>query len=66
MIENALRIISFRNKLTHEYVKVVNTLFWGVIKSSSRYEQPALPWLPTRALDHSDFESLFYDLASWM
>jgi len=32
-IENAPRIISFRNKLTHEYVKVDNTLVWGVIKS---------------------------------
>ena len=31
--ENAPRIISFRNKLTHEYVKVDNTLVWGVIKS---------------------------------
>jgi len=32
-IENAPRIISFRNKLTHEYVKVGNTLVSGVIKS---------------------------------
>ena len=32
-IENASRIISFRNKLTHEYVKVDNTLVWGVINS---------------------------------
>jgi uncharacterized protein with HEPN domain len=32
-IENAPRIISFRNKLTHEYVKVDNTLVWGVIQS---------------------------------
>ncbi|WP_341882125.1 HepT-like ribonuclease domain-containing protein [Synechococcus sp. UW140] len=30
-------IISFRNKLTHEYVKVDNTLVWGVIQS---YLQP--------------------------
>ena len=36
-IENASRIISFRNKLTHEYVKVDNTLVWGVIQS---YLQP--------------------------
>ena len=36
-IENAPRIISFRNKLTHEYVKVDNTLVWGVIQS---YLQP--------------------------
>lgn len=32
-IENAPRIISFRNKLTHEYVKVDNALVWGVIQS---------------------------------
>jgi len=32
-IENAPRIISFRNMLTHEYDKVDNTLVWGVIKS---------------------------------
>ena len=36
-IQNAQRIISFRNKLTHEYVKVDNTLIWGVIQS---YLQP--------------------------
>jgi uncharacterized protein with HEPN domain len=36
-IENAPRIISFRNKLTHEYVKVDNNLVWGVIHS---YLQP--------------------------
>ena len=36
-IENAPRIISFRNKLTNEYVKVDNTLVWGVIQS---YLQP--------------------------
>jgi uncharacterized protein with HEPN domain len=32
-IANAPRVISFRTKLTHEYVKVDNTLVWGVIKS---------------------------------
>lgn len=35
-IENTPRIISFRNKLTHEYVKVDNTLVWGVITSYLR------------------------------
>lgn len=35
-IENAPRIISFRNKLTHEYVKVDNTLVLGVIQGSLR------------------------------
>ena len=36
-LTNLSRIISFRNKLTHEYVKVDNTLVWGVIQS---YLQP--------------------------
>ena len=29
----APEIISFRNKLTHEYVKVNNALVWGVIET---------------------------------
>jgi uncharacterized protein with HEPN domain len=33
-IEHAARIISFRNKLTHEYAKVDRVLVWGVIQSS--------------------------------
>lgn len=32
-IELAPEIISFRNKLTHEYVKVNNALVWGVIET---------------------------------
>jgi uncharacterized protein with HEPN domain len=31
-IEEAPQIIAFRNKLTHEYVKVSNRLVWGVIE----------------------------------
>lgn len=33
-IQQALRIISFRNKLTHEYDRVDDSLFWGVIHKS--------------------------------
>ena len=33
-IENAPRIISFRNKLTHEYSNISNQLVWGVIKTN--------------------------------
>ncbi len=33
-IENAPRIISFRNKLTHEYDRVDDALVWGVIQKS--------------------------------
>lgn len=32
-IELAPEIISFRNKLTHEYTKVNNALVWGVIET---------------------------------
>lgn len=32
-IPQAPEIISFRNKLTHEYTKVDNTLVWGVVES---------------------------------
>ena len=32
-VELAPEIISFRNKLTHEYVKVNNALVWGVIET---------------------------------
>jgi uncharacterized protein with HEPN domain len=32
-IEHAPRIISFRNKLTHQYAKVDNVLVWGVIQA---------------------------------
>ena len=31
-IQEAPQIIAFRNKLTHEYVKVSNRLVWGVIE----------------------------------
>ena len=31
-IKQAPQIISFRNKLTHEYLKVNNLLVWGVIE----------------------------------
>lgn len=33
-IEQAPRIISFRNKLTHEYDRVDNAVVWGVIQGS--------------------------------
>ena len=33
-IEQAPRIIGFRNKLTHEYDKVDNAVVWGVIQGS--------------------------------
>lgn len=36
-IEEAPRIISFRNKLTHEYVTINHQLVWGVIQ---QYLQP--------------------------
>ncbi|MBM5791831.1 MAG: DUF86 domain-containing protein [Cyanobacteria bacterium M_surface_10_m1_298] len=32
-IREAPQIISFRNKLTHEYIKVNNLLVWGVIEN---------------------------------
>ncbi len=32
LIEEAPQIIAFRNKLTHEYIKVSNRLVWGVIE----------------------------------
>jgi uncharacterized protein with HEPN domain len=32
-INQATQIISFRNKLTHEYLKVNNLLVWGVIEN---------------------------------
>ncbi|MFZ9714459.1 MAG: DUF86 domain-containing protein [Vulcanococcus sp.] len=33
-IEQAPRIVSFRNKLTHEYITINNQLVWGVIKNN--------------------------------
>jgi uncharacterized protein with HEPN domain len=33
-IDQAERIISFRNKLTHEYDRVDDALVWGVIQKS--------------------------------
>lgn len=33
-IDQAVRIISFRNKLTHEYDRVDDALVWGVIQKS--------------------------------
>ena len=33
-IEQAPQIISFRNKLTHEYITINNQLVWGVIKNN--------------------------------
>jgi uncharacterized protein with HEPN domain len=33
-IERAAQIISFRNKLTHEYSKINNQLVWGVIHTN--------------------------------
>ena len=33
-IEPAPQIISFRNKLTHEYITINNQLVWGVIKNN--------------------------------
>jgi uncharacterized protein with HEPN domain len=33
-IEQAPQIISFRNKLTHEYININNQLVWGVIKTN--------------------------------
>ena len=33
-IEQAPHIISFRNKLTHEYININNQLVWGVIKTN--------------------------------
>ncbi|MCP9940997.1 DUF86 domain-containing protein [Cyanobium sp. ATX 6E8] len=33
-IEPAPQIISFRNKLTHEYININNQLVWGVIKTN--------------------------------
>lgn len=36
-IDQAARIISFRNKLTHEYDRIDDALVWGVIQS---YLQP--------------------------
>ena len=33
-IDQAVRIISFRNKLTHEYDRVDDVLVWGVIQKS--------------------------------
>jgi len=35
-IEQAPRIISFRNKLTHEYINISNQLVWGFIKTNLR------------------------------
>lgn len=32
-IDQAPQIISFRNKLTHEYIKISNHLVWGVINN---------------------------------
>jgi uncharacterized protein with HEPN domain len=32
-IEHAPRIVSFRNKLAHEYAKVDHVLVWGVIQA---------------------------------
>ncbi len=32
-IPTAPQIISFRNKITHEYIKVDNVLVWGVIEA---------------------------------
>ena len=32
-IPHAPQIISFRNKLSHKYIKVDNTLIWGVIEA---------------------------------
>ena len=36
-IDQAVRIISFRNKLTHEYDRIDDAIVWGVIQS---YLQP--------------------------
>ena len=33
-IDQAVRIISFRNKLTHEYDRVDDALVWGVVQKS--------------------------------
>ncbi|MCP9841514.1 DUF86 domain-containing protein [Synechococcus sp. J7-Johnson] len=33
-IDQAPQIISFRNKLTHEYVTINDQLVWGVIQSN--------------------------------
>jgi len=33
-IDQAVRIISFRNKLTHEYDRVDDALVWGVIQNN--------------------------------
>ena len=33
-IVQARQIISFRNKLTHEYININNQLVWGVIKTN--------------------------------
>lgn len=44
---------SFRNKLTHEYVKVDNTLVWGVIKSYLKPLRAACMVLASKPDDHS-------------
>jgi uncharacterized protein with HEPN domain len=33
-IDQAPQVISFRNKLTHEYININNQLVWGVIKTN--------------------------------
>lgn len=51
-IEPAPQIISFRNKLTHEYITINNQLVWGVIQANL----PALIDQCRRLLDRLDRE----------
>jgi uncharacterized protein with HEPN domain len=51
-IEQGPQIISFRNKLTHEYININNQLVWGVIQANL----PALINQSRRLLDRLDRE----------
>ncbi|NDC36348.1 MAG: DUF86 domain-containing protein [Synechococcaceae bacterium WB9_2_112] len=51
-IEQAPQIISFRNKLTHEYVSINNQLVWGIITTNL----PALMDQCRDWLDHLERE----------
>ena len=47
-IEQAPQIISFRNKLTHEYINVNSQLVWGVITNNLPALTEQCRWLLTR------------------
>lgn len=49
-IERAPEIIGFRNKLSHEYVKINNSLVWGIIET----ELPSLIQRCRRLLSHRE------------